>query len=262
MTGTPTAIAASAPATGQAVLDAVPCLILAIDLADGTVHEVNAAFAAVLGRERTEVVGRRWEQLFETDDQETLRAALAVPGRPALGAETSLRACHGERRRVLWSIGAASPGSHGEGLVVLSGIDVTPELRTSGLFSQLVRTTTAPALIGTDLHGRVNLYNTAAERMLGYPAHTVLGRVLDIEIFDQAELAERAHRLGVPPDLRLFTADLSKLDRRRSNPDLGALDRRRRQGDPQDDQQRERRRGERRAGDRTGGPPRGPPRGG
>ncbi|MBV9830191.1 MAG: PAS domain-containing sensor histidine kinase, partial [Marmoricola sp.] len=79
------------------------------------------------------------------------------------------------------------------------------------------------------------------------------GRRLDLAIFDREEFVERAGRLDVPPDLRLLAADLSRLDRRRSNPDLGALDRRRRRDDdpPREGGERRERRGtaaDRRAG--------------
>lgn len=201
-----------------------------------------------------------WEALFEPSDQETLGRALSWGDRPALGVETSIVTRHEDRGRVLWSIAKPDEESGMPARAVLSGIVVTKELGTTGLFSQLVRTSPPAALVGTDLNGRVNLYNSVAERMLGYPAAHVIGRVLDIGLFDPAELAERAERLGVAADLRLFTGDLSKLDRRRSNPDLGALDRRspanRRPAEggrrPGECRVKEREQGDGRAGDRGG----------
>jgi PAS domain S-box-containing protein len=80
-------------------------------------------------------------------------------------------------------VSSAGGGHDGSDLVVLSGIDVTPELRASGLFSQLVRTAATPALVATDLEGRVTLYNSAAERLLGFPAASMIGRVLDVGLF-------------------------------------------------------------------------------
>lgn len=249
------------PIPEQPVLDAIPCLILVIDRESGVMLQVNAALEAVTGQSRWALLGMCWEALFEPADQERVRAAFSWGDRPALGVETSILTRQGDRRRVLWSIAMPEKGSGAPAQVVLSGVDVTPELGASGLFSQLVRTSTAPALVGADLNGRVNLYNSVAERMLGYPAAHVIGRVFDIGLFEPAELADRAERLGVPADLRLFTGDLSKLDRRRSNPDLGALDRRghanrqpaewRRR--PGESRVKEREQGDRRAGGRRGG---------
>ena len=239
-------------ALSPAVLDAVPCLIAVVERDSGAVVHLNRAYEDVTGRSAGHLLGACWDELVEPADRATMRTALAGPGGPVSGVETGVRTENGEVRRVLWSVSAAGAGPEGSDLVVLSGIDVTPELRASGLFSQLMRTAATPALVATDLEGRVTLYNSAAERMLGFPAASMIGRKLDVGLFDPAEFAERAQRLGVPPDLRLLTADLTKLDRRRSSLDLGMLDRRRRRSG---DDAGERRSGpqgsdDRRAGDR------------
>ena len=184
-----------------------------------------------------------------------MRAAIAGPDGPALGFESTVICRSGERRRVLWSIAFAGDDSDATGQVVLSGIDITPTLRTSGLFSQVMRTAAAPALVGTDLRGRVTLYNAAAEALLGHPAASMLGQVLPLELFDPIEFGERAVRLGVPADLRMLTGDLSKLDRRRSDLDLGSLDRRRRDtdGSPVAERRSDRRAGGERRSERRGG---------
>jgi PAS domain S-box-containing protein len=215
------------PVLTPGVLDAVSCLIVVAELPTLAVVRVNAAVRALTGYSEDELLGRRWEELLEPADRETLRTAIAGSDGPALGVETTLTTQRGDRRRVLWSLALVGDDTEGPSHVVLSGIDVTPELHTSGLFSQLVRTAAAPALVGTDLRGRVTLFNSAAERMLGYAASTMLGQVLSQDLFEPAEFEERALRLGVPADLRLLAADLSQLDRRRSNPDLGSFDRRR-----------------------------------
>jgi PAS domain S-box-containing protein len=245
------------------LLDAVPCLIAVVDRDSGRLVEVNAALRELLGRCSARPRDTRWEELVAPEDVPLMDAVLVSAG-PVSGIETGLRTHDGESRRVLWSLSPA-PSDDGADLVVMSGVDVTPELHTTGLFSHLVRTAGAPALVGTDLCGRVTLYNSAAESMLGYPAASMIGKRLDIALFDPAEFAERARRLEVPADLNLLAADLAKLDRRRSNLDLGALDRRRRADDGGSERDRgasQRREGDRRAGrpeDRRAGDGRGGP---
>ena len=241
--------ASSDPVPGSSVLDAIPCLVLVFERESGAVRHVNAALEELTGQGRVALLGTPWESLFALPDRERVRSAFSWGERPAPGVETSICTRLGETRRILWSVALMGQEQGTAEQVVLSGMDVTPESRTGNLFSQLARTTTSPALIGTDLAGRVNLYNEAAEQMLGHPASHMLGRVFDVALFDPVELAERAERLGVPADLRLFASDLSKLDRRGSNPDLGALDRRRRSTDGPAEW--ERRGGERRT-DRRG----------
>ncbi len=64
------------------------------------------------------------------------------------------------------------------------------------------------AIIVTDKGGVVTLFNPGAERLLGYSAEEVVGRIKPSETFhDQDELAERAHEVGLEPsDLRAVAA--------------------------------------------------------
>jgi signal transduction histidine kinase len=238
----------------ETVLDAVPCLVLVMDRTTARVLHMNRALQQVVGRADPIPVDLTWESLFDAGDRTSLQTAIATSG-PATGVETGIRGPEATARRILWSVEHASDHSLGSDLAVLTGIDVTPQGRTSGLFSQLLRTAASPALVGTDAQGRVTLCNHAAERMLGRDAASMVGRPLDISIFDRDEFLERAERLGVPPDARLLAANLSALDRRRRDLDLGSLDRRRRDADRRGGGRREgdRREGDRREGDRREG---------
>jgi signal transduction histidine kinase len=239
--GHPLLAAGSVPET---VLDSVPCLVLVMDRVTTRVVHLNRALREVMGHTEATPVDLSWESLFDPGDRNSLQTAMATSG-PATGVETGIRAEGAVPRRILWSVEHAADDEASSGLAVLTGIDVTPQGRSSGLFSQLLRTAASPALVGTDARGCVTLYNQAAEQMLGRDAASVVGRPLDLGMFDREEFVERAERLGVPPDARLLAADLSTLDRRRRTLDLGSLDRRR-GGE-------ERRQGERRAGDRREG---------
>lgn len=248
---------------GTAALDAVSALVVVAEVSTGNVVHVNAMAQQVVGWPEEELLGHRWKELVDARDRQTVRAALTSPSGPTLGFETALATRQGGRRRVLWSVAFTGGTPMIDGHLVLTGIDVTLEDRTHGLFSHLIRGSTIPALVGTDTFGRITLYNSAAERIVGRPASAMLGRILPFDLFEPAEVEERAGRLGVPADLELLTRDLSKLDRRRSNLDLGALDRRRRPDDEgryDEDGHDERRQPERR-GERRGREDRGRTRG-
>lgn len=213
------------------VMDALSTLLVVADVVTGHVLHVNAMAQQVVGWPAEALLGRRWEDLMDPADRQTARAALATPSGPAFGFETSLNTRDGGRRRVLWAAALACDDALGARHLVLTGIDVSGQGPAHGVFSHLFRGSASPALVGTDTSGRITLYNTAAEEILGRPASSMVGRNLPSELFEPAEIAERAGRLGVPADLTLLTRDLSTLDRRATNLDLGALDRRRRRDD-------------------------------
>ncbi len=228
-------------------LDAVSALVVVADISTGQVVHVNAMVRQVLGWREDELLGHRWKDLIEAEERQSVRAALTTPASRTVGFETAVATKDGGRRRVLWTAAFAGDAACSDHLLVLSGIDVSAEGGTHGLFSHLLRGAASPALLGTDTRGRVTFYNSAAERLLGRSTTTMLGRVVPLDLFEPAEIEERAGRLGVPADLELFTRDLSSLDRRRSNLDLGALDRRRGAGDRDGSDAPRERRGDRRA---------------
>ena len=63
-------------------------------------------------------------------------------------------------------------------------------------------------VVGTDTRGRIEVFNTGAERMLGWRAEEVLGRSCAL-VHDREELQVRADELGVPL-LRALSAGLDR----------------------------------------------------
>jgi PAS domain S-box-containing protein len=218
-----------------AVMDAAPYLVVVSDLRTDAVVRINRLASQVTGLAEDQVLGRSlWETVLGPGDRPALEAAVAAPG-GALGHDTTLRDAAGGERRVMWSISFLEDEQGRREHLVLTGVDVTPASGSCGLLSHVMRDAVAAALVGTDAAGRVTFCNPAAEAMLGYPAPLLLGRPLPASIFTPSELEERATKLGVPADLRVLAADLSRLDRRRRDVRLGALDRRgRRDGTAQD----------------------------
>lgn len=67
------------------------------------------------------------------------------------------------------------------------------------MVQSIVNGSSAVAIIATDEHGLVSLFNPGAERLLGYRAEEVLGRTTRNLHSDRA-IAEKAAELGVEPD--------------------------------------------------------------
>lgn len=60
----------------------------------------------------------------------------------------------------------------------------------------VIDSSTEAALISTDIHGVIQLFNTGAERMLGYPAEDVVGKCSPALFHDPAEVQRRAGQLS------------------------------------------------------------------
>jgi diguanylate cyclase (GGDEF)-like protein/PAS domain S-box-containing protein len=72
------------------------------------------------------------------------------------------------------------------------------------LYSGVLTAASGMSIIGTDPLGRITVFNTGAEKMLGYSAQEMLGES-PLPLHDPAEVASRAAELGVEPDFRLLT---------------------------------------------------------
>ena len=79
------------------------------------------------------------------------------------------------------------------------------ELATArDLYSGVLAAASGLSIIGTDQLGRITVFNTGAEKMLGYPAEQMLGGN-PLTLHDPAELRARAAELGVEPNFGLLT---------------------------------------------------------
>jgi diguanylate cyclase (GGDEF)-like protein/PAS domain S-box-containing protein len=73
-------------------------------------------------------------------------------------------------------------------------------------YAHVLAAATECAIIGTDAKGTVTVFNTGAERMLGYRARDLVGRTPLVDLHDGAELAARASELGIPPGFEVLAA--------------------------------------------------------
>ena len=75
------------------------------------------------------------------------------------------------------------------------------------LVSNILDSTTATAILGTDLHGRIEFFNIGAERMTGYRADEVIGRAtVDLVDFGDGRL-----RMVISPGPRAETRPLTSV---------------------------------------------------
>ncbi|RNM06348.1 PAS domain S-box protein [Dickeya undicola] len=64
------------------------------------------------------------------------------------------------------------------------------------LFSTVLSAAHESSIIATDLHGVIQLFNNGAERMLGYRAEEVVGKITPAILHDEQEIAQRGHELS------------------------------------------------------------------
>jgi diguanylate cyclase (GGDEF)-like protein/PAS domain S-box-containing protein len=73
-------------------------------------------------------------------------------------------------------------------------------------YAHVLAAATECAIIGTDAKGTVTVFNTGAERMLGYRARDLVGRSSLVELHDASELGERAAALGIEAGFEVLAA--------------------------------------------------------
>lgn len=73
-------------------------------------------------------------------------------------------------------------------------------------FSALLRAAADLSIIGADLSGVVTVFSEGAERMLGYRADEVVGKVTPMAFHDPDEVAARAAELGMAPGFEALVA--------------------------------------------------------
>ena len=80
------------------------------------------------------------------------------------------------------------------------------ERATAELFAAVLRAATEYSIIGTTPDGLITVFNEGAERLLGWRAEEVIGKLTPVEIHDPAEVAARAVEMGIAPGFDVFVA--------------------------------------------------------
>lgn len=97
---------------------------------------------------------------------------------------------------------ATGTSASDESVRVQDGQPVGTSTQTS--LAGALRVATEYSIIGTDVDGTVAIFNEGAERMLGYTAEEVVGKITPLAFHVQSEIASRAEELGIAPGLEVF----------------------------------------------------------
>ncbi len=176
----------------SATLDTTACIILVTDLA-GRVVRLNAAAPRLSGYAESELLGRPlWETALAPmgiRDAASLFAWNDDPASPR-ARETEATSRTGERLRIVWDSNVVRDEHDAPAYAVLTGVDVTAERTSAGLMTHLLEAAITTVLIGTDTRGRITVFNTGAQNLLGHRARDMVGRPFT-DLLDQAELRAR-----------------------------------------------------------------------
>ena len=192
---------------------------------DGRLARVNPAFAATLGWEAEDVIGRPLRDLVHAADRAALDTALdaaadaASDGSSAL-AETRCRCRDGDHRWIAWRVSAPDR----QGRVYAVGRDVTGSRHVDAALRESEQRAAAQVegaldcVVTIDAEGRILAFNPAAERTFGHARADVIGRPM-ADVLVPAELRE-AHRAGLAR--HLATGEARILGRRIEVPAIRA----------------------------------------
>ena len=85
-------------------------------------------------------------------------------------------------------------------------------LEREQLVTGVLAAATEYAITATDLDGTITIFNTGAERMLGYRAEEMVGLRTPAIFHDADEVAARAQELGIAPGLEVFVGAARRIE--------------------------------------------------
>lgn len=186
----------------RAALSASGLVVVTADV-QGRICSFNAAAERLTGYAEPEVLGRSLvDLLLPAEATAAGRAAFArlAAGTVPARYETDWVTRDGQLRHLAFVTTALPDRTGRVAHLVGAGIDLTEQRRTQQLMEAVLAATTEQALIATDRHGRITVFNAGAERMLGHTAEQALGRDVAGLLHQPDELARRSDALGVPVD--------------------------------------------------------------
>lgn len=161
----------------RAVIDTTSSMIVLTRL-DGTVIAANPATTSLTGYTEEELLGRPMWELLLAEHQRAGAARIFATGELPRTGEAQLQTKDGHQLAVVFSNDTHRASADAPVTVVMSATDVTAARQNAGMVNHLLRSARTIAFVGTDLTGRITLFNTGAEQMLGIDAEAATGREL------------------------------------------------------------------------------------
>jgi PAS domain S-box-containing protein len=179
----------------RSVIDTASSMIVVTDV-EGTIIVANPALTALTGFTEDELVGRPfWEKLITEDQREEASQIFGDPRQLPREGEAQLRTKDDGLRLVVFSADVYQAHPDSPTSYVISATDVTAAREHAGMVEHLLRSARTIAFVGTDLLGRITLFNTGAEHMLGVAAEAATGRDL-VEFIAPEDLERYSHDGG------------------------------------------------------------------
>ncbi len=176
----------------RAVIDTTSSLIV-LTRRDGTVIAANPATTALTGYSEEELLGRPLWGLIMAEHQRRGAAALFAGSELPRSGEAQLQTKDGHLKAIVFSSDIHKASADAPATVVISAMDVTAARQNAGMVEHLLRSARTIAFVCTDLTGRITLFNTGAEHMLGIEAADATGREL-VEFISREDLAPYVSR--------------------------------------------------------------------
>ncbi len=176
----------------RSVIDVASSMIVLTD-EEGIVIAANPATTTLTGYSEEELRGRPLWELVMAEHQRVGVADLFRKQQLPRTGEAQLRTRTGDHLAVVFSSDVHQASDDAAPTVVISATDVTAARQNAGMVNHLLRSARTIAFVGTDLQGRITLFNTGAEQMLGVDADSATGREL-VEFIGQEDIARYAER--------------------------------------------------------------------
>lgn len=171
----------------RAFIDSASDGIVVLD-ATGTVLYMNRAAEQVTGYAREGLSGKSWSQIVPEAHRPMMwrQLALATQARPLDNFDLDLVTTSGDRITVsVASIGILA--EHGAAIFAFRDVtlarELEIELRRTTEFLERILNSAVDGIIAADMRGTILLFNNSAERICGYRASDVIGKMMVTELY-------------------------------------------------------------------------------
>jgi PAS domain S-box-containing protein len=155
---------------------------MAIIDADGRVLYVNKEGRRLLGRTRDDLLQLRFQELILEESLDRWQDVVDQVRHGRFKRSFDVYVGRGDGNERVFSLSAGGGGQE-TGLIIVSFRDVTEtremegELRTTKEFLENLIDNSVDAIVAADMNGNIMLFNKGAEKMYGYQAEDVIGRM-------------------------------------------------------------------------------------